>query len=112
MKIPIYDKSNKWLVKFVPEVSDECGTLVAGLCDFTSKQITVSTSYPRQMSDKDIKDQISRTYWHEVMHAIFYECDIRDLSWFTGDNEHAIIAPLAKAMALLVPIEIELTRVK
>lgn len=110
MKIPILDKSNKWSVKFQDKVATDDGIQVAGLCDFSPKKITIATGYHKSMTDKDIKDQISRTYWHEIMHAIFYECDIRDQSWFSEDNEHSIIAPLAKAMALLVPIEIDLIR--
>ena len=107
LKIPVYDKSIKWSVVFKTIVEHE-GQAVAGLCDFTTRTVYITTSYPKGMSKKHIKDQISRSYWHEYFHAVFYECDIRDQSWWSGDNEHAVIAPLAKAMALIAPVDIDL----
>ena len=109
MKIPVGHKNNKWKVVFKPVVEYE-GEQLAGLCDHHKKTLFISTNYPKEMSDADIKEQISISYWHEWLHAVFYNSDIRDLSYWNIDTEHTIIMPLAKALAVIMPVEIDLIR--
>lgn len=111
MKITVLYPQNKWAVKFQPVVKDDEGNSVAGLTDFARKTMFIATKYPETMKDKEIKYQISCTYWHEVAHSIFYSAEtFTDLSFWNIDVEHIVIAPLARSLALLMPIEIEIDR--
>lgn len=98
----------KWTLKFKSKVVSD-GQLVAGTCDFARKELLIGVNpYHEKKIARD--ENISRTYWHEILHAIFYESDIRDQSWWTPDIEHFIIAPLATALAANYPLEIKETK--
>lgn len=108
MKITVLYPQNKWKVKFEEEVKDDEGTSVAGLCDYANKTIYIATGYPKRMSKKDIQYQISCTYWHEWLHAVFHDAEtFADLSFWNIDVEHIVIAPLARSLAVVMPVEID-----
>jgi len=100
----------KWSLYFKPKaiVDDkEC----AGYCDMGKRVMVIATNHPF-LDEKHLTEYISRTYWHEILHAIFYESDLRDQRYWSDDVEHAIIAPIASVMAKLCPLNIKIVKSK
>lgn len=102
----------KWKIKFTEkEIRTEEGHPIAGYCSSTDKEIVISTS-ARFKSKEAFIEYVSRTYWHEILHAIFYEADFRDQSFWHGDMEHFLIAPIATVLAKNYPLRIDFKKIK
>ena len=93
----------KWKVAFKKAVYDQ-GKLLGGTADDIAKKIEVNTT-TGFIDKKQQIEEVSRIFYHEFLHAIFTESDIRDQSWWTPDVEHLIIAPTARALAHNLPLK-------
>lgn len=97
----------KWKVKFTnKELRTEQGHIIAGYCSSSHKEIVISTK-AHFKSPAAFIEYVSRTYWHEILHAVFYEADFRDQSYWHGDMEHFLIAPIANFLAQNFPVQID-----
>ena len=101
MKINILGEN--WKIVFKPNIYHE-GKEVAGLCIFNKRRLEVACAYPEESIKSEVIKQISESYWHEILHAVFYEDAMRDQAWWSEDIEHQIIAPIAKVMAKNFPV--------
>lgn len=99
MKLNIFGET--WTIKFMDKVVDEEGEEIAGACIPSKRLIEIGPATGKNHNAR-VQDA-SRIIYHEFIHAVFAEADYRDLDWFTKDIEHAIIAPLAKALAKNFP---------
>ena len=95
-----------WKVYFKKRVVFE-GVKVAGLCDYSTKRIDVSLEYPKDVSLADKTLDISDTFYHEILHAIFREAGLVDQDFWDTNIEHMIIAPIAKTLAKNFPLRTE-----
>lgn len=96
----------KWSVKFQKEVIYE-GQTVAGLCWFDKRKILIATEYSSDVKEEELIFKISETYFHELLHSIFYVNSFRDLSFWTPDFEHVVIAPIARNLAKNFPLRVQ-----
>jgi hypothetical protein len=96
----------KWKVSFKKKVTDS-GKDLGGTTDTVKKEIDVCVETAFSKPSEHI-EEISRIFYHEFIHAIFHESDMRDQSWWNADTEHLIIAAIAKAMAENLPLRVKL----
>lgn len=99
MKLTILGKI--WKVLFKKKVVDE-GKDLGGTTDMVKKKIEICTV--TAFEGKQHIEEVSRIFYHETLHAIFIESDLRDQSWWSADIEHLIIAPIAKVLAENLPL--------
>lgn len=70
MKIPkkITIKGKTWKVKILSKVIDDDGNLVYGLCDYTTRTISIEKGLRKKLE--------SEVFLHEFFHACLHELEI------------------------------------
>lgn len=77
----------EWKIEFRKESEDVKLETIDGYCDVTIRTIVVACLVPDSQSLDDLAVVTKKILRHEIVHAILYECGLRENSFWAKNEE-------------------------
>ena len=94
-----------WMFAMVKQAKKDDGVSADGTADNSLKRLEVSRDIDME-DPKLLTYEYSRLFWHEFLHACFFEMGADDFEHWDIDFEHALINPMSKIFAKNFPLDI------